>query len=86
MLFDLELSGASPLQHLRVAHAYAGLRMPELSNVEIPAAPNDGLAFKYYVLAAQQGRMLGCTFIPSGTLELSDEDLPSPSRTPCESR
>jgi len=39
-----------------VAHAYAGLNVPELSNIKIPGAPNEARALLYYGLAARQGR------------------------------
>lgn len=39
-----------------VAHAYAGLNVPELSNIKIPGAPNEARALQYYGLAARQGR------------------------------
>ena len=43
----------------RIAHAYAGLELPELENVKIPGAPNTKRAMHFYMKAAKQGRLLG---------------------------
>eukprot|EP00435_Cladocopium_sp_Y103_P028877 s896_g7.t1 len=39
-----------------IAHAYAGLELPELDNVKIPGAPNTKRAMHFYMKAAKQGR------------------------------
>ncbi|CAL1159747.1 unnamed protein product, partial [Cladocopium goreaui] len=39
-----------------IAHAYAGLELPELENVKIPGAPNTKRAMHFYMKAAKQGR------------------------------
>ena len=44
---------------IRIAHAYAGLELPELENVKIPGAPNTKRAMHFYMKAAKQGRLLG---------------------------
>ena len=48
---------------LRLAHAYAGLGVSELSGVQVPGAPNTNRALHFYSLAAKQGRR-NCKGIP----------------------
>lgn len=43
----------------RIAHAYAGLDVPELDHVKVPGAPNTKRAMHFYMKAAKQGRSLG---------------------------
>ena len=54
--------------HLRIAHAYAGLDVPELDRVKVPGAPNTKRAMHFYMKAAKQGRFLGAK-----TLSFQDE-------------
>lgn len=39
-----------------IAHAYAGLDLPELNNVKVPGTPNAKRALHFYMKAAKQGR------------------------------
>jgi len=39
-----------------IAHAYAGLDVPELDRVKVPGAPNTKRAMHFYMKAAKQGR------------------------------
>ena len=50
----------------RIAHAYAGLDLPELNNVKVPGTPNAKRALHFYMKAAKQGRSLGVRVLQTG--------------------